>query len=62
MVIATRAITIEDSGPGSLGSAKVNGIATSMDGETVYVTVTGILPGRSDEGAVLELPAFGGVR
>lgn len=59
-VIATRAITLP--GSGSLGSARVNGIATSMDGDTVYVTVTGTLPGHAEEGALLELPSFGGAR
>ncbi len=55
-VIATRTVTLP--GSESLGSAKVNGIATSMDGDTIYVTVTGTLPGRAEEGALLELPAF----
>jgi hypothetical protein len=44
----------------SLGGARLNGIATSWDGETIWVTVTGRLPGWGRaEGAVLELPAFG---
>ena len=55
-VIATRTVSLP--GSESLGSAKVNGIATSMDGDTIYVTVTGTLPGHAEEGALLELPAF----
>jgi hypothetical protein len=55
-VIGTRKVTLV--GGKSLGSAKVNGIATSVDGTKVYVTVTGRVPGTSRDGAVLELPAF----
>jgi hypothetical protein len=55
-VIATRAVTL--AGGKSLGKAKVNGIATSLDGSKIYVTVTGRVPGTSADGALLELPAF----
>jgi len=55
-VIATRPVELP--GKKSLGKAKVNGIATSIDGSKIYVTVTGTLPGYNAEGAVLELPAF----
>jgi hypothetical protein len=37
-------------------NASLNGIATSTDGKTIYVTVTG--PGNSKKGGVLALPAF----
>jgi hypothetical protein len=37
-------------------NASLNGIATSTDGTTIYVTVTG--PGNSKKGGVLALPAF----
>lgn len=57
-VIASRTIVLP--GGRSLGSAKVNGIATSPDGATIYVTVTGALPGRAEQGALLELPGFTG--
>lgn len=55
-VIATREVSL--AGNESLGSAKVNGIATSPDGTRIYVTVTGRLPGYAEEGALLELPSF----
>jgi hypothetical protein len=55
-VIATREVTLP--GNRSLGTAKVNGIATSPDGERIYVTVTGMLPGHTEPGALLELPSF----
>jgi hypothetical protein len=43
----------------SLGQARLNGIATSQDGERIWVTVSGRLPGRGGErDAVLELPDF----
>jgi hypothetical protein len=57
-VIATRTVVLP--GAESLGSAKVNGIATSRDGAKIYLTVTGTLPGRAEEGALLELPSFTG--
>jgi hypothetical protein len=44
---------------GSLGSARLNGIATSADGSRIWVTYVGALPGGHDhQGGVLELPAF----
>ncbi|MDX6249845.1 MAG: hypothetical protein QOF10_3205 [Kribbellaceae bacterium] len=43
----------------SLGSARLNGIATSTDGSRIWVTFVGSLPGGHDQqGGVLELPAF----
>jgi hypothetical protein len=50
---AIRRVTVDDHGPWDNGS--LNGIATSTDGMTIYVTYTG--PGRSP-GGVLALPAF----
>jgi hypothetical protein len=56
-VIAVRRVQLE--GGGSLGKARLNGIAVSPDESTIWVTVTGHLPGeRNSLGAVLELPAF----
>jgi hypothetical protein len=52
-VVAVRRVTVEDHGPWDNGS--LNGIATSTDGKTIYVTYTG--PGRSP-GGVLALPTF----
>jgi hypothetical protein len=52
-VVALRRVTVDDHGPWDNGS--LNGIATSTDGKTIYVTFTG--PGRSP-GGVLALPAF----
>jgi hypothetical protein len=43
----------------SLGNARLNGIATSKDQTTIWVTYVGTLPGGDDrEGGVIELPAF----
>jgi hypothetical protein len=43
----------------ALGNGRLNGIATSPDGTTIWVTVAGQLPGQGNvEGAVLELPAI----
>lgn len=43
----------------SLGTARLNGIATSADGSRIWVTYVGALPGSDDDhGGVLELPAF----
>jgi hypothetical protein len=59
-VVAVRRVTRADGMP--LGDARLNGIATSPDGSTIWVTVTGRLPGISNSlqstGAVLELPSF----
>jgi hypothetical protein len=51
-VIAARRVSV-DSSP--LDNASLNGIATSTDGTTIYVTFTG--PGGT-QGGVLALPAF----
>jgi len=57
-VVAVRRVRLADGR--SLGSARLNGIAVSPDGEKIWVTVTGHLPGQANHsGAVLELPAFG---
>jgi hypothetical protein len=55
-VMAVRRVRLADAA--SLGEARLNGIATSPDGATIWVTVTGRLPGGHASGAVLELPAF----
>jgi hypothetical protein len=56
-VMAVRRVQLADGR--SLGEARLNGIASSPDGSTIWVTVTGRLPGRRRvDGAVLELPAF----
>ena len=56
-VVSVRQVRLTDGR--SLGEARLNGIATSPDGTTIWVTVTGRLPGYEHaEGAVLELPAF----
>jgi hypothetical protein len=44
----------------ALGNGRLNGIAVSADGRTIWVTVLGKLAGQGNlEGAVLALPAFG---
>jgi hypothetical protein len=50
-VVAVRRVTLDNS---PLHNENLNGIATSTDGTTIYVTVTG--PGH--KGSVLALPAF----
>ena len=56
-VVSVRRVRMADGRP--LGNARLNGIASSPDGTTIWVTVTGHLPGRGRvDGAVLELPAF----
>lgn len=58
-VVAARQVTLP--GGQSLGGARLSGIATSSDGARIWVTVSGELPGfPGQDGAVLELPAFGG--
>jgi len=53
-VMAIRRVVVP---PGQLNNASVNGIATSADGEKIFVAFT--RPGRSAyQGGVLELPAF----
>ena len=57
-VVAVRHVVLADGR--SLGDGRLNGIAVSPDESTIWVTVTGHLPGeRNLVGAVLELPAFG---
>jgi hypothetical protein len=57
-VVAMREVRLSDGR--RLGSARLNGIATSSDGSKIWVTVTGQFPGQDDsQGAVLELSAFG---
>jgi hypothetical protein len=51
-VVAVRRVTVDNS---SLNNASLNGIATSTDGNTIYVTVTAP---RNSPGAVLAVPAF----
>ena len=52
-VVAIRRVTLDDE---ELDGASLNGITTSTDGTTIYVTFTGPGPGQ---GGVLALPAFG---
>jgi len=52
-VVAIGRVTVDQHG--SVKNGSLNGIATSTDGKTIYVTFTG--PGRSPAG-VLALPAF----
>lgn len=56
-VIAIRRVALQGIGP--LGADRLNGIAVAPDTLHIWVTVTGGLLGYS-EGAVIELPAFGG--
>jgi hypothetical protein len=51
-VVAARHVDLDD---GPFDDARLNGIATSTDGKTIYVTVTGP---RRGHGGVLALPAF----
>jgi len=51
-VVAVRRVILDD---GPLDDARLNGIATSTDGATIYVTFMG--PGDG-QGGVLALPAF----
>jgi hypothetical protein len=63
-VVAVRRVVLADGR--SLGSARINGIATAYSAQPdtapptkIWVTVTGHIPGVHDSrGAVLELPAF----
>jgi hypothetical protein len=52
VALAIRRVTVEGR---SLEEARLNGVATSTDGKTIYVTFVG--PGR-EKGGVLALPAF----
>jgi hypothetical protein len=56
-LIAVRKVTLPGSGP--LGAGRLNGIAVSSDARSLWITVSGRLPGHA-EGALIELPAFGG--
>lgn len=56
-IVAIRRIRVQ--GMGQLGPGQLNGIAVSPDARRIWVTVTGRLPGYP-EGAVIEVPAFGG--
>jgi hypothetical protein len=56
-VVAIRKVTLPGVGP--VGADRLNGIAISPDAQHLWVTVTGSLPGHP-EGAVAELPVFGG--
>jgi hypothetical protein len=51
-VVAIRGVTLDD---GPLDDVRLNGIATSTDGRTIYVTVTDL---HGKRGGVLALPAF----
>jgi len=56
-VVSVRHVRLADDRP--LGPARLNGIATSPNGSTIWVTVTGRVPNHERaEGAVLELRAF----
>jgi hypothetical protein len=56
-VVSVRRVRLADGRP--LGDARLNGIATSPDGTTIWVTVTGRLRGHEQmDGAVLAVPAF----
>ncbi len=56
-VVAVRRVTIP--GIGWVGAGRLNGIAISPDAGHIWVTLSGALPGYP-EGAVVELPVFGG--
>lgn len=58
-VVAVRRVTLP--GIGAIGAGRLNGIAISPDAEHIWVTLTGSLPGYA-EGAVVELPVFGGTK
>jgi len=56
-VVASRTVTLADGH--RLGRARINGIAGSPDAKTLWVTVSGRLPGYNhSSGAVLELSSF----
>lgn len=56
--VAVRQVTMP--GDQSLGEARLTGIAVSPDSARIWVTTAGALPGfPGQDGAVLELPAFG---
>ncbi|HLW53132.1 MAG TPA: hypothetical protein VKW06_09835 [Candidatus Angelobacter sp.] len=56
-VVSVRQVTRADGMP--FGDARLNGITTSPDGTTIWVTITGHMPGiPNSTGAVLQLSAF----
>jgi hypothetical protein len=56
-VVAVRRLQLSDGRP--LGNLRLNGIAGSSDGSSIWLTVTGRLPGAEHlSGAVLHVPAF----
>ena len=58
-VIAVRRVELPGLGP--LGPGRLNGIAVSADAQTLWLTVSGPLPGTPEaEGALVAAPAFGG--
>lgn len=58
-VLAVRQVDVP--GEGVLGPGRLNGIAVSRDGQTIWLTVSGTFEGFPEyEGAVVEVQAFGG--
>jgi len=56
-VVSVRAVRLAGGRP--LGGLRLNGIATSPDGNRIWVTLAGPVPDSADlRGAVLELPSF----
>ena len=55
-VVAVRKVALP--GVGALGAGRLSGIAVSPDARSIWITVSGSLPGHP-EGALIELPAFG---
>jgi hypothetical protein len=58
-LVAVRRVTLP--GTGALGGGRLSGIAVSPDARSIWITVTGGVPGQP-EGALIELPAFGAPR
>jgi hypothetical protein len=55
-VVAQRALWMKGQ---PLGALQLNGIATSPDGNKIWVTLSGPVPGMGDlKGALMQLPAF----
>jgi hypothetical protein len=58
-VLAVRHVEVGDEGV--LGPGRINGIGVSPNGQTIWLTVSGPMDGYPEqEGAVIEVPAFGG--
>ena len=56
--LAVRQVQVPGLGP--LGAGRLNGIAVSPDGQRIWMTVSGPIPGYPGlDGAVVEAPAFG---